>query len=181
MKLIFIYALPATGKLTVAQELAALTGYKLFHNHLTVDLLLSVFEFGSEGFVKLREQIWLSVFEQAGQSGLPGLIFTFAPEWSVRQGFIGDAIEVVRRGGGEVEFVKLTCPLAELKARMDSASRQGYGKLTSVTLFERMHAEGSFDDSYMPEPKLTLDTSVCSPKEAALRIVQELGLSEAAE
>ena len=39
MKLIFIYGLPATGKLTVAVELAAMTGYKLFHNHLVVDLL----------------------------------------------------------------------------------------------------------------------------------------------
>lgn len=34
MRLIFIYGLPATGKLTVAQELAKRTGYKLFHNHL---------------------------------------------------------------------------------------------------------------------------------------------------
>jgi len=131
--------------------------------------------------VKLRKQIWLSVFEQSGQSGLPGLIFTFAPEWSVRPEFIGGAVEAVQRGGGEVYFVKLTCPLAELKARMDSATRQGYGKLTSANLFERMHADGSFYDSYMPEPKLTLDTSLCSPKEAALRIVRGLCLSEAAE
>jgi hypothetical protein len=40
MKLTFIYGLPATGKLTIAVELAAMTGYKLFHNHLVVDLLL---------------------------------------------------------------------------------------------------------------------------------------------
>jgi cytidylate kinase len=65
MKLIFIYGLPATGKLTVAQELASLTGYKFFHNHLAVDLLLSIFEFGSSSFVQLREEIWLSVFDQA--------------------------------------------------------------------------------------------------------------------
>ena len=68
MKLIFIYGLPATGKLTVAVELAAMTGYKLFHNHLVVDLLLSVFDFGSPPFVELREDIWLSVFEQACRS-----------------------------------------------------------------------------------------------------------------
>jgi hypothetical protein len=51
MKLIFIYGLRATGKLTVAQELATLTDYKLFHNHLAVDLLLSIFEFGSSPFI----------------------------------------------------------------------------------------------------------------------------------
>ena len=65
MKLIFIYGMPATGKLTVARELANMTGLKLFHNHLVVDLLLSTFEFGSEPFVELREEIWLSVFRQA--------------------------------------------------------------------------------------------------------------------
>ena len=75
-----MYGMPATGKLTVAQELARITGYKLFHNHLVVDLLLSVFEFGSTPFVEMREQIWLSVFAHAGRSGMEGLIFTFAPE-----------------------------------------------------------------------------------------------------
>jgi tRNA uridine 5-carbamoylmethylation protein Kti12 len=36
VKLIFISGMPAVGKLTVAQELAKLTGYRPFHNHLTV-------------------------------------------------------------------------------------------------------------------------------------------------
>ena len=54
MKLIFLYGLPATGKLTVAHELAAITGFKVFHNHLVVDVLLTVFDFGSPDFVRLR-------------------------------------------------------------------------------------------------------------------------------
>ena len=80
MKLIFIYGLPATGKLTVAMELAAMTGFRLFHNHLVVDLLLSVFDFGSPPFVELREDIWLSVFDQACRNQVPGLIFTSPPK-----------------------------------------------------------------------------------------------------
>ena len=78
LKLIFIYGLPASGKLTVAQELATMTGLKLFHNHVVVDLLLDVFEFGSPSFVELREKIWIDTFTQACRSQLPGLIFTFA-------------------------------------------------------------------------------------------------------
>ena len=62
MRLIFIYGMPAPGKLTVAQELAKLIGYKLFHNHLVVDLLLLTNEFGSATFVRLREKIWLGFF-----------------------------------------------------------------------------------------------------------------------
>ena len=77
MKLIFIYGAAAVGKLTVARELARLTGFRLFHNHLTVDLVSAVFDFGTEPFVKLREQIWLKVFREAalGETSLFRIAF----------------------------------------------------------------------------------------------------------
>lgn len=176
MKLIFLYGLPATGKLTVAQELASITGYKLFHNHLAVDLLLSVFDFGSEPFVALREKIWLSVLESASQGQLPGLIFTFAPERTVRLEFIPCAVDVVTRNGGQVEFVELTCPFTELKQRMENPSRLKYRKLASVALFEQLHSDGVFDASYMPQPSVSIDTSLCPPDQAAATIARKLNL-----
>lgn len=54
MKLLFHYGPPAVGILTVAREVAALTGYRLFHDHLTVNLALAVFDFGTPGFIALR-------------------------------------------------------------------------------------------------------------------------------
>jgi hypothetical protein len=181
MKLIFIYGMPATGKLTVAQELATITGYKLFHNHLVVDLLLTVFEFGSPQFVALREEFWLSIFEQACHSGLRGLIFTFAPEATVRSNFIEKLISTVTDAGGEVDFIELTCPLPELKRRMGSLSRLQYKKLTSVPLFEQLHREGSFDAAYMPQPKLSIDTSLVQPARAVLQIARALDLLPSAD
>ena len=55
MNLVFIHGPAASGKLTVARELARLTGFGVFHNHLVVDSLTPVFEFGSEPFRRLRE------------------------------------------------------------------------------------------------------------------------------
>ena len=176
MKLIFLYGLPATGKLSVAQELAAMTGYKLFHNHLTVDLLLSVFDFGSPGFVALREEIWLSVFEQASLSQLPALIFTFAPEPTVQSSFLQNALNVVAKRGGEVEFVELVCPLSELKRRLDTPARRQYRKLTSETVFNEIHTAGGFHGSFLPKPRLSIDTSVCTPLQAAAKIAEVLSL-----
>ena len=176
MRLVFIYGLPATGKLTVAHEVAAMTGYKLFHNHLVVDLLLPVFEFGSPPFVELREDIWLSVFNRASRSQTTGLIFTFAPEATVRPGFIQEATRAVADGNGQVDFVELVCPVVELKRRLGNASRTNFQKLTSVELFEQLLAAGSFDASHMPKPRLSIDTSVLSPTQAAALIVQELEL-----
>src|ERR1051325_8251746 len=99
MKLIFIHGAPAVGKLTVATELARLTGFRLFHNHLTVDLVSAIFDFGSEPFVELREEIWLAVFHEAARRDV-SLIFTFAPERTVRDRFIQEAIQRIESAGG---------------------------------------------------------------------------------
>jgi hypothetical protein len=180
MRLIFLYGLPATGKLTVAQELKALSGFQLFHNHLAVDLLSSTFEFGSEPFVVLREQIWLSVFEQASRARLPGLIFTFAPEATVRDSFIPETLRTVEEAGGTVDFVALTCPVDEIRRRLASQSRHAFGKLTSLDLFDRLLASRTFDHPRMPEPKICVDTSSKLPAEAALEISRALGITPGA-
>jgi len=177
MRLIFIYGMPATGKLTVARELARITGFNVFHNHLAVDLLMSIFEFGSKPFVELREEIWLSVFRQAAENQVPGLIFTFAPEATVRASFIPSTAKTIADSGGAVDFVELTCPMAELKRRIPDPARLQFKKLSSVALFEQLHADGSFSDFAMPEPRVSLDTSVRSPARAALEIARALELS----
>src|SRR6266498_2479079 len=105
MKLIFLHGAPAVGKLTIARELARLTGFRLFHNHLTVDLVSSLFPFGSEPFIRLREQIWLAAFAEAARDNV-SLIFTFNPESTVRECFVQDAIDVVAAAGG-FRFPKL--------------------------------------------------------------------------
>jgi hypothetical protein len=174
MQLILIYGLPATGKLTVAQELSQLTGYKLFHNHLVVDLLLSVFDFGSAPFVQLREEIWLFVFEQACAGELPGLVFTFNPETTVTPGFVPAVINTVTGAGGKVTFIELTSPLSELRSRLHSPSRLQHRKLSSVEFFDTLHASGTFDTSHMPTPLLTIDTSRYTPAEAAAQISSAL-------
>ena len=45
MWLVFLHGPPGSGKLTVGRELQSITGFRLFHNHLVVDLLESLFEF----------------------------------------------------------------------------------------------------------------------------------------
>ena len=173
MKLIFISGLPGVGKLTVAKELSAFTGYRLFHNHLTVDLLLSIFAFGSPQFVELRESIWLSVLEQACRANTPGLIFTFNAENTVRQSFIAKVEETVAANGGTIYFVELVCEDKELQRRMDTTSRRQYAKMTSWTNFSELRVAGAFSAPKLPAPALIVDTGKLDPKSAALRIAEE--------
>ena len=176
MRLIFLYGLPGTGKLTVARELGALTGWNVFHNHLTVDLLLSVFPFGSREFVELRESIWLSVIEAAAAGETQGLIFTFNPENSVRQSFIDLVLAAITKHDGSIDFVEILCDLTVLEARLDTPSRREMKKLLSIELFRELRGKGVFDSPQMPEPQLRVDTTRQSPSQSAAEIVQALGL-----
>jgi hypothetical protein len=107
MQLIFIYGQVASGKLTVARELAARTGVALFHNHLVVDAVGAVFPFGTETFSRLREQFWMTVFDEAAKHGR-SLIFTFAPEPTVARDFPDRVRAIIESRGGEVIFVHFT-------------------------------------------------------------------------
>jgi adenylate kinase family enzyme len=40
MHLVFVFGPPAAGKMTVGREICARTGYKLLHNHMTVEPVL---------------------------------------------------------------------------------------------------------------------------------------------
>ena len=172
MKLVFIHGAPAVGKLAVARELAMLTGFRLFHNHLTVDLVGSLFTFGSEPFVLLREEIWLSAFREAARHNV-SLIFTFNPERTVRQRFIQDTVDVVESAGGQVCFIELTCAQSELERRIESPSRKEFGKLCSIEQYLALEAAGAFHYPKLPNG-LSLDTTHSSPADTAVLIGEYL-------
>lgn len=174
MKLIFLHGLPGVGKLTVANELSKLTGFKIFHNHLTVDLVQSVFEFGSLPFIELREKIWLEVFSRAVAANLNGLIFTFAFDRTVRGSFIEETLRIIESGGGEVFFVELRCSPEEIERRIEHPSRQRFGKLDSVERFRELEEAGAFVDPGIPKDRLVVDTTELSASDAANLIFTSL-------
>jgi hypothetical protein len=75
--LIFIIGPPAVGKMAVGYELAQRSGFKLFHNHQTIELVLRFFPFGSPAFSRLVREFRRRIFEEVAESDLPGLIFTY--------------------------------------------------------------------------------------------------------
>ena len=170
MILVFIHGAPAVGKLTVARELAQLSGFPLFHNHLTVDLVSSLFAFGTPPFVSLREQIWLAAFAEAARNDV-SLIFTFNPERTVTQDFVQKTIDVVEASGGRVVFVELTCSQEELERRMEEPSRTAFGKLASLEQYRSLKSAGAFEFSKLPS-EIMLDTTR-QTAEVTARLINE--------
>ena len=80
MSLVIIFGPPAAGKATVGRVLAEQTGYKLLHNHMTVDLVGGIFDFGTDAFRTLVVEFRQRVVEETARAGV-GLILTMA--WSL--------------------------------------------------------------------------------------------------
>ena len=75
--LVIILGPHAVGKMTVGQELEKLTGLRLFHNHMSIELARKLFNYGEKEFGMLNESIRSTVFELFAKGDFPGLIFTF--------------------------------------------------------------------------------------------------------
>ncbi len=175
MKLIFLHGPAACGKLTIAKDIAARTGFALFHNHLVVDALLAVFPFGSPDFVRLREDFWMATLIAAARTGR-STIFTFAPEDSVAPDFPDRLRAAIEAEGGTVDFVRLTVSIAAQEARIDAASRAAFAKLRSLELLRELRPRFRACEDAMPPSALCLDTSDLPPEEAAGKIIEALRL-----
>src|SRR5215212_5330083 len=171
--LVVIYGPPASGKLTIARQLSRLTKLKLFHNHLTVDLLLSVFEFGSPAFVSLREQIWLSVMQEACATKT-GLIFTFTPERTVSNGFLNRLIDQATHWGADIRLVELVCSEKEIEQRLERKSRKQFGKLSSLEEYRKLREAGVFAIPTTLKHDLQIDTAAMTPTASVARIAAML-------
>ena len=174
MELIFLHGTAAAGKLTIARALEALVGYPVFHNHLVVDALTTVFPFGSEPFVRLREQFWLQVFADAARAGR-SLTFTFAPEATVPPGFPARARAAVESSGGKIRFVRLLVTDSEQERRIVNADRRNFHKLRDLTVLCRLR--NVRDAIEQPPVDLEIDTDTTTAEAAAALIAQTFDLT----
>ncbi len=115
MNLIIICGPPASGKMTVGQELQKKMGYKLFHNHLSLELVNQFFDFGTPNFRSLDKKIRFDIFEEIANSDLDGLIFTMVWAFDEKEDeeYIDEIIKVFSRRTPKVALVELVCDLEE--------------------------------------------------------------------
>jgi chloramphenicol 3-O-phosphotransferase len=174
MRLVFLYGPPGVGKFSVGGQLSALTGFRLFHNHLTIDLVTSVFPPGTQAWNRLARRIRLEVFAEAAREDVD-LILTRAPRAADPDEVdrVCTMIEPVREAGGAVLFVQLRCDREELLERVQSDARRAHGKLTDPQVLLDMY---DLDAALPFAPYLRLDTSRMTPAEAADRIAKHFAL-----
>ncbi len=166
MNLVFIYGPPGVGKLSVARELARTTGYKLFHNHVSIACVETVFDFGTPPFGRLVSVIRTAVFEEAAREGV-SLVFTFVYARPADTPFVERVCELVEGSGGSVLLVRLFCAREELERRLPRAERARAGKLASLETLREVEAS---HDIFSPVPgreSLEIDNTRLAPEEVA--------------
>lgn len=115
MKLVIIIGPPAVGKMTVGKALEKITDLKLFHNHMSIELVLHFFPFDSPSFSKLVNDIRFGVFREVAQSDLEGLIFTLVWDFDCPEDeeFVDEIIAVFRAQNAQICLVELQADLEE--------------------------------------------------------------------
>lgn len=176
MNLIFIYGPPASGKLTIAKELASLTGYSVFHNHQTRDIVHELYPDTLDENYELVHKLRLDIFEYAAQNET-NLIFTFVFDDADDTLFVDNAIKAVESANGSVLFVETTATNDVLLDRVDNESRKEHRKLTNKSKFEEILSSSPYV-SIPHEGVLKVDTGTMSAKESAALIADHYKLAE---
>jgi len=177
MKLIILYGPMAVGKLTVAKELANITGYKLFHNHLTVDLVGSLFEFNSPHYKKLNRKFRIELIEDAAKQDLfEGLIFTFCFAKKFDIPFITKLRKAVSKHKGTIHFVHLNAPREILFNRVLEPSREKFDKIKSKDHLEKVLDAYDLSSSIPEVESLEIDNSTVEPLVVAKKIKKHYSL-----
>ena len=174
MTFVLLYGPPAVGKLTVAQELATLTGFKVFHNHLSIDFVEAVFARGTPSFgrsVKAARQL---IFEEAAKGGVD-IIFTFVYAYPQDDAEIAWILECVETYGAKTKLVQLICDPEKLGERVGLDSRRTKKTILDAGFLRELMASYDLFTPYPDRPSLQLDTTRTPPAETARIIAEQLG------
>ncbi|KKU05128.1 MAG: hypothetical protein UX07_C0021G0006 [Parcubacteria group bacterium GW2011_GWA2_45_30] len=175
MKLIVLYGPPAVGKLTIAKELSRRTGYKIFHNHLTIDLVESIFTWGTKDFNNLVSKYRLELIEAAAARNV-NLVFTIVYAGISDDQFIKEVVKRVKKHRGKVCFIRLLCSKKELIKRVKRPSRKNFGKIKNLKKLKGLMQKHNLFSTMPYANNITIDNTKLSPKQTARKIKKHFRL-----
>ncbi|MFE7526065.1 AAA family ATPase [Kitasatospora sp. NPDC057542] len=185
--LLFVIGPAAVGKMTVGAAIAARTGFKLFHNHMTIEPLLRLFPYDSPQFQRLNHAFREQIFAEAAASDLPGLVFTLV--WDFDDPADAALVErysaPFRDRGSRVLFLELTADQSVRLERnagesrlAEKASKRDLGWSNGNLIgMDARHRLNSLDDfAHMPHLHLLVDNTHLDPDEVAVHAIEHFGL-----
>ena len=174
MKLVLLYGAPAVGKLTVANELSKLTGYKNFHNHLVINVVSEIFGYNHPVHRRMEHEIRRRIVEEAAAAKI-NLIVTGVIA-SVNKDLYKAMIDAYQNNGGEACLVHLKADLKILESRVSHPSRERKIHTTSE-LDKFMDEYPECVEKFGDGEQLEIDTSKNTPQQSAQKIATHFRLT----
>ena len=183
MKFVWIIGNAAVGKMTVGQELSKITDLRLFHNHMSIELVIDVFGSYIPSVIgKMRDLI----FEEFAATDQKGMIFTYM--WAFdHQGdwnYVKRVSEIFEKQGAEIYYVELVAPQAVRLQRNETENRLRHkGSKRDVEASNqrllnddlRFRCE-SFEGEITFANYMKIDNSELTPEEVAQKIQNRFNL-----
>lgn len=180
MKLVLLFGPQAVGKMTVGQELAKITELKLFHNHMTIDLVSHFFDYSTKKGQDLVNSFRNQIFEEVAKSDLEGLIFTFVWRFDKQLDwdYVQNVVDTFEAENAEIYYVELEADLEERLARNSTPNRLEHkpfkrnlewSRNDVITTAERFRLN-SLPDEISFSNYLRLDTMTKTAEETAREI-----------
>ena len=115
----------AVGKMTVGEEVARKTGLKLFHNHMTIELVSKFFSYGTPAGKRLVHSFRQQIFDEVIASDLPGLIFTFVWAFDMQSDwdYVDQLLKKFENAGAETYVIELQADVEERLKRNKTEHR----------------------------------------------------------
>lgn len=175
MRLFLLYGPPASGKLTVARMLSERAGYCLFDNSLSVNLVKSVFRFGSPAFIDVCREVRCLIFSRAIREMITDVVFTMCYSHPRELPFVERVENIVAQGGGRIVYVFITAPLNVLEGRMNCETRSRHRKINTVEELRENLRRNNYIQ--IPgRPSLSIDSSQITPEQACDAILRYVDL-----
>ena len=186
MRLVVIFGPAAVGKMAVGLELQRLTGLRLFHNHMSADLALQFFPFGTPQFSRLVSMFRKRVFEEVAASELPGLIFTYV--WALDdprdKASVEGLVRIFTDRSANVSYVELAATQEERLRRNETPLRlaekhpkrdlaRSRALLLEHDAKYRLNSNGDF---FYPDQHIKVDNTHLEPREVAERVIATFAL-----
>ncbi|CQR48413.1 hypothetical protein BN1058_02782 [Paraliobacillus sp. PM-2] len=180
MKFILLFGPQAVGKMTIGQELEKMTDFKLFHNHMTIELVQPFFNFGTPSFERLVHLFRNEIFAEVAHSDLPGFIFTYV--WAFDQqedwDFVQNVTAIFDKVGATIYYVELEADVEERLKRNTTPNRLAHKATKRDTqqseseLLQTMktYRLNSFPEEITADNYIRIDNTDLTAKEVALQI-----------
>lgn len=186
MKFILLMGPQAVGKMTVGQELEKITNLKLFHNHMSIELILNFFDYGTPSFLRLSKILREGIFNEVASSNLEGLIFTYVWYFDDKHDcdYIENLTKIFRDRGADIYYVELESDLEERIKRNKTEHRLNHkpskrGEAGSnEKLRESMikHRLNSLEGEIKEKNYLKINNTNMDPKTVAVKIKEKFNL-----